>query len=112
MFFQKFTRTKLKLIKNLFCLKNSSPLKTKLVSQNLFKANSFQFVNSLLIISLGLVLQRSFLNDYDKVILAKEKEEEEEKDSDAKIHLDLNEIYEKCAVLFLSTKEVNQIYVF
>ena len=108
MFFQKLARSNLNVVKNLLFLKNSSPLKRKLVSQNLFKANSFKFIKSLLIISLGLFLHRSILNDFDKVILAKAEEEEEEKDIDAKIHLDLNEIYEKCAVLFLSTKEVNQ----
>ena len=91
--------------------KNSSHSKTKLVSQNLFKANSFKFINSLLIFGLGFFLHRSFLNNTDKIILAKEKEEDEEKDIGAKIHLDLNEIYEKCAVLFLSTKEVNQTYM-
>ena len=46
------------------------------------------------------------------MVFAKEKDEEEEaeineeKDMNAKIHLDLNEIYEKSAVAFLSKKDV------
>ena len=45
-------------------------------------------------------------------LLAKESsdnnEDDDLKDMDYKIHLDLNEIYEKCAVMFLSNKEVNR----
>jgi hypothetical protein len=44
----------------------------------------------------------------EKVKMEEKEEEEinEEKDMDAKIHLDLNEIYEKSAVAFLSNKDV------
>ncbi len=62
--------------------------------------------------SLGSVFIVSQMISSTSMVFAKEKVEKEEaeineeKDMDAKIQLDLNEIYEKSAVAFLSNKDV------
>ena len=59
------------------------------------------------ILSLAILLQQN--NSKKNTTHAKSKYDEnegDEVDMDATIQLDLNEIYEKCAVIFLSNKEV------
>ncbi len=59
------------------------------------------------------ILSQMLASTYMVLAIGKEAKEEkeeaeinEEKDMDSKIHLDLNEIYEKSAVAFLSNKDV------
>ena len=113
MFIFKIMKSNLNIFKSLSIVTNQNALARATFKMFKFvpKRMSSLFLMSATSLSSVFILSQMLAST--NMVFAKEKEEEEveaeineEKDMDAKIHLDLNEIYEKSAVAFLSNKDV------
>ncbi len=111
MFIFKIIKSNLNIFKSLSIVTNQNALARAM--SNMFKFVPKKMPHLILrsATSLGSVFILSQMLASTNMVFAKEKEEveaeiNEEKDMDAKIQLDLNEIYEKSAVTFLSNKDV------
>ena len=115
MFIFKIMKSNLNIFKSLSIVTNQNALARATFKMFKFvpKRMSSLFLSSATSLSSVFILSQMLAST--NMVFAKEKEEKEEeveaeineeKDMDAKIHLDLNEIYEKSAVAFLSNKDV------